>query len=264
MKIVIISTAYPFRGGIAHYALLLSQHLAKRNDVSVITFSRQYPKLLFPGKSQIEDATPGEKSGSAGLIVPSVRVIDTLNPLTWYKAGKLAAQQNPDLIIFNYSMPFFAPSFGMAARIAKRKSGCKVMFICHNVLPHERTPFDSVLTSWLFKAGDYFIVQAKSEEKDLHSLLKNPKYMIVPHPVYEMFGKPIDKLEARNKIGIPGNEKVALFFGFIRKYKGLHVLLDAARKALGEMKFRLSSLENFMKLKKATGSKSSSLTSKTT
>jgi glycosyltransferase involved in cell wall biosynthesis len=232
MKIVIISTAYPLRGGIAHYVSLLYQHLLKHHEVSVITFKRQYPKFLFPGKSQ-------EEKGESSSLLPSVQVIDTLNPFTWYKAGKIAAQQKPDLIIFKYWMPFFVPSFGFAARIAKRKSGCKVLFICDNVIPHEHTPFDKALTSWLFKAGDYFIVQSKSVEKDLFSVVKNPKYRFVPHSVYEIFGSPIEKKEARDKLHIDSHERVALFFGYIRKYKGLHVLLDAAQKALEKIKFKL-------------------------
>ncbi|MFZ1081373.1 MAG: glycosyltransferase [Candidatus Kryptoniota bacterium] len=232
MKIVIISTAYPLRGGVAHYVSLLYQHLIERHEVSIITFKRQYPNFLFPGKSQ-------EEKGESSLKIPSMQIIDTLNPLTWYKAGRIAAQQKPDLIIFKYWMPFFAPSFGLTARTAKRKSGCKVLFICDNVFPHEHTPFDKMLTSWLFKAGDYFIVQSKSVEKDLLSVVKNPKYKFVPHPVYEIFGNAILKSEARSKIGIRENENVALFFGYVRKYKGLHVLLDAAQKALNKIKFKL-------------------------
>jgi len=232
MKIVIISTAYPWRGGIAHYVSLLYHHLSQRHDVSVITFRRQYPKFLFPGKSQ-------EETGEAGTMIPAIRVIDTLNPFTWYKAGKIAAQHTPDLIIFKYWMPFFAPAFGVAARVAKKNSGCKALFICDNVIPHERTPIDKTLTSWLFKAADYFVVQSKSVEKDLLSLVKNPKYKFVPHPMYEIFGDQIEKREARSMIGVGENESVVLFFGYIRRYKGLHVLLDAVKKALEKIKFKL-------------------------
>ena len=200
MKIVIISTAYPLRGGIAHYVSLLYHHLSTHHDVSIITFKRQYPKFLFPGKSQ-------EEAGEGDSEIPSVRVIDTLNPLTWYKAGDIAARLKPDLIIFKYWMPFFAPAFGVTARVAKRKSGCRVLFICDNVIPHERTPIDKALTSFLFKTGDFFIVQSKSVEKDLLSVVENPKYKFVFHPVYEIFGKSIERLEARKRIGIGENEK---------------------------------------------------------
>lgn len=232
MRIVIISTAYPLRGGIAHYVSLLYKHLSDRHEVSIITFKRQYPRFLFPGKSQ------QEKGGdSAGL--PSTQVIDTLNPITWRQAGKMAASMRPDLIIFKYWMPFFAPAFGVAARAAKKRSGCKVLFICDNVLPHEHTPFDKILTSWLFKAGDYFIVQSKSVERDLLSVVGSPRYEYVPHPVYEIFGNTVGKSEARSKLGIAENENVLLFFGYVRKYKGLHVLLDAVKEALTGLKLKL-------------------------
>ncbi len=232
MRIVIISTAYPLRGGIAHYVSLLYKHLSDRHEVSIITFKRQYPKFLFPGKSQ-------EEKGGGSSSVPSTRVIDTLNPFTWRRAGKIAASEKPDLIIFKYWMPFFAPAFGIAARVAKKRSGCKVLFICDNVLPHEHTPFDKLLTSWLFKAGDYFIVQSRSVEHDLLSVVASPKYEYVPHPVYEIFGSAISKSEARNKLGFCEDEKVLLFFGYIRKYKGLHVLLDAVKEALTKLKLKL-------------------------
>lgn len=146
---------------------------------------------------------------------------------------------NPDLIIFKYWMPFFAPAFGVAARVAKKKSGCRVLFICDNVTPHEHTPIDKALTSWLFRAGDFFVVQSKSVEKDLLSVIENPRYKFVPHPVYEIFGDPIEKSEARNRIGIGENENVALFFGYVRKYKGLHTLLDATKKVLQSIRLKL-------------------------
>ncbi len=232
MKIAIISTAFPLRGGIAHYVSLLRDHLSKRHQVSIITFKRQYPKFLFPGKSQ-------EEKGAAAGEQPSPQVIDTLNPLTWFKAGRMAARLNPDLLIFKYWMPFFAPAFGTIARVAKKRSACRVLFICDNVLPHEKTPVDKMLTGWALKAGDSFIVQSKSVEKDLRSLIESPSYKLVPHPVYEIFGGSTDKTEARRKFGLMQDEKVILFFGYIRKYKGLHVLLEAVSKALASVRFTL-------------------------
>ncbi len=232
MKIVIVSTAYPLRGGIAHYVSLLRKHLAERHEVSVITFKRQYPKFLFPGKSQDER---GEVIGEQA----SPQVIDTLNPFTWFKAGRMAAARKPDLVIFKYWMPFFAPVFGTIARVARKRARCKVLFICDNVLPHEKTPVDRILTSWALKAGTCFVVQSKSVEKDLLSLFPSPVYKYVPHPVYEIFGQSVDKVEARSKLGIGNDENVALFFGYVRKYKGLHVLLDAVKRAATEIKLKV-------------------------
>ena len=232
MKSVIVSTAFPLRGGIAHYVSLLKAHLSTKHEVSVITFKRQYPKFLFPGKFQEEK---GEATGER----PSPQVVDTINPVTWFKAGRMAASFKPDLLIFKYWMPFFAPCFGVIARVAKKRSGCKVLFICDNVLPHEKSPLDRALTSWLFKAGDYFIVQSKSVEKDLLSLLDAPSYKFVPHPVYEIFGKGVEKSAARRKLGIRDDEKVAIFFGYVRKYKGLHILLDAVASIPAGLNFKL-------------------------
>lgn len=232
MRIVIVSTAYPLRGGIAHYVSLLRKHLSERHQVSVITFKRQYPKFLFPGKSQEEK---GEATGEP----PSPQVIDTLNPLTWFKAGRIAAAQKPDLVIFKYWMPFFAPVFGTVARTAKKRSGCKVIYICDNVLPHEKTPIDRTLTSWVLRSGDCFVVQSKSVEKDLLSVIESPSYKLVPHPVYEIFGKGRSREDARRDLGIGENENVALFFGYVRKYKGLHVLLDAMKKLPSDVRVTL-------------------------
>lgn len=232
MRIVIVSTAFPLRGGIAHYVSLLRDHLAGRHDVSIITFKRQYPRLLFPGKSQEEK---GDMSGER----PNPQIIDTMNPLTWFKAGRMAAAQKPDLLIFKYWMPFFAPAFGTIARVAKKRSSCKVLYICDNVLPHERTPIDKALTSWVLKTGDFFVVQSKSVEKDLLSVIESPSYKLVPHPVYEIFGPKIDKSEARRKLGLEEGDHIALFFGYVRKYKGLHVLLDAVKEAESDSALKL-------------------------
>jgi len=137
MKIVIVGTAYPLRGGIAHYISLLFDALKKHgHDVNVVTFSRQYPKILFPGKSQ-------EEKGNAGIPLDSIPVIDSINPLSWRKAGKVVAEFEPDMIIFKFWLPFFAPAYGMIARVAKKLlrikgKECKVVFIADNVIPHEK------------------------------------------------------------------------------------------------------------------------------
>lgn len=232
MRIVIVSTAYPLRGGIAHYVYLLYKHLLYRHEVSVVTFKRQYPKLLFPGKSQ------EEKSGE-GFVIPSIAMMDSINPFSWIKTGKYVAFLHPDLVIFKYWMPFFAPVFGTIARIAKRLSGCRVLFICDNVVPHESTPVDRFLTRWAFKKVDFFVVQSTSVEKDLLKFVKNPVYKNVPHPVYEIFGESINRKIARKELGLEENEKIALFFGFIRGYKGLKVLLEAMPYVLKRVNLKL-------------------------
>ncbi|HCA81770.1 MAG TPA: glycosyl transferase family 1, partial [Bacteroidetes bacterium] len=128
MKIVIVGTAYPLRGGIAHYNAILYKHLSGRHSVEIVTFTRQYPSILFPGKTQ------DEKGGQEGA-VPTEQLIDSINPWTWYTAAKAIARKRPDLLIFKYWMPFFAPCFGTIARLVKRWTGAKVLFICDNVIP---------------------------------------------------------------------------------------------------------------------------------
>ena len=244
MRIVIIGTAYPLRGGIAHYVALLSQTLIRRgHDVKIITFSRQYPKFLFPGKSQEETVDSGKwivnnntKSSPSiihfPLSTPAEQVIDSINPLTWRKAGAVAAAFKPDLILFKYWIPFFAPAYGVIARTAKRitrKLGkeCKIAFIADNVLPHEKRPGDLMLTKFAFRAVDYFIVQSDAVERDLKSLDRHAKFIRLDHPVYENFGSRSDRSEARRKLSIPDDAPVILFFGYIRKYTGLDILLRA-------------------------------------
>jgi D-inositol-3-phosphate glycosyltransferase len=245
MRIVIVGTAYPLRGGIAHYVSLLSQTLVKRgHDVKIITFKRQYPKFLFPGKSQ-EESSPAPKPSphevgrgartvgalGEGAVTTDI-IIDSINPASWRKAGIEAAKFKPDLIIFKYWLPFFAPAYGVIARTAKRISRklgkeCKIAFIADNVLPHEKRPGDIMLTKFAFRAVDHFIVQSEAVEQDLKSLVPNANLIRLDHPIYEIFGERIDRSDARKKLSIPDDAPAILFFGYIRKYKGLDILLRA-------------------------------------
>lgn len=231
MKIVIVGTAYPLRGGIAHYIALLHKHLSKKHNVQIVTFSRQYPRMLFPGKSQ-------EEQGGEGGAVASEQLIDSVNPLTWYSTAKRIAAMQPDLLVFKYWMPFFAPCFGVIAREVKKRTGARVLFICDNVIPHEKRPGDKILTRFAFRAVDFFIVQSRAVERELAAFHPTVHYRFVPHPVYEIFGKSLGKSEARKKLRIR-DERVILFFGFVRKYKGLHTLLDAMPRILGKIRLKL-------------------------
>lgn len=219
MKIVIVGTAYPLRGGIAHYIALLYKHLSPRHDVEIVTFTRQYPNILFPGKSQ-------EEKGDAGAAVPSERLIDSINPLTWFKAARAIARKKPDLLVFKYWLPFFGPCFGTISYFVRKWTGAKVLFICDNVVPHEKRIGDTVFTRFAFRFVDYFIVQSKAVEQDLKAFHPGARYAFVSHPIYEIFGVPLSKGEARTRLDI-STERVLLFFGYIRAYKGLDILLDA-------------------------------------
>ncbi len=218
-KIAIVGPVYPYRGGIAHFSETLFWRLrARRHTVTAITFTRQYPNMLFPGKSQYE-------AGPVARPVPSVRLIDSINPLTWYRTVGQVARWEPDVVIIPYWMPFFAPSLGTIARRLRAK-GVTVLAIVHNAIPHERHFGDKVLSRSFLRAAHGCIVMSDEVGRDLDVLgIKAPR-KLVNHPVYDKFGQPMDGKEARAALGLPPEAPVLLFFGFIRRYKGLHVLLE--------------------------------------
>jgi glycosyltransferase involved in cell wall biosynthesis len=221
MKIIIVGPAHPLRGGIAHHTALLYQELSKRHSVEIVTFKRQYPKLLFPGKTQKE-------TGGELLRVPTEQLVDSINPFNWISVGIKIRSKSPDLIIFAYSMPFFGPCYGTIAAIARWRKSTKMLFLCHNIVPHEHRAGDMLFTRFAFWQADCFIVQSESVERDLLQFWPNVRYKKVPMPVFDIFGGSVDKQEARARLGIQ-EKKVLLFFGIIRAYKGLSVLLEAMR-----------------------------------
>lgn len=231
MKITILSTTYPFRGGIAHFNGLLYKELIKEYEVDVITFCRQYPSLLFPGKSQVEEGDSPEK-------IPSQQLVDSINPLNWIKVGLKIKKSSPDLLIFKYWMPFFAPCFGTIAKIVKRNNKTKVLVICDNVIPHERKPGDKFLTKYFFNPVDYFILLSEKVKEDLLTLKPDAKHKVIPHPIYSNFGTAVSKNEAKQKLNL-SDEKIILFFGFIRDYKGLDVLLEAMAELKNKIDVKL-------------------------
>ncbi len=231
MNITLIGTAYPLRGGIAHYNALLAQALGERHRVQTITFSRQYPSFFFPGKTQ-------EEAGPAGGAPPAPQLIDSVNPCNWVRVGNMIRKQAPDLLLFKYWLPFFGPCFGTIARRARANGRTKVICICDNVLPHERRPGDALLTRYAFRSVDGFIVQSDAVEQELNQFWKGAKYRKSPHPLYTIFGSPIDRQEARSRLGITA-PRVLLFFGYVRRYKGLDVLLDALARLPTELGVQL-------------------------
>jgi len=234
MNIVIVSTAYPLRGGIAHYVALLYRNLIRRHAVSVVTFSRQYPSFLFPGKSQEE--TGADES----MRIPAEQLIDSINPFTWFSAARRIAALKPDVLIFKYWLPFFGPCFGTIIRRVKKLTNgrARALFICDNIVPHEKRPFDGLFTSYAFKPVDGCIVQSGAVERDLRTLFPDKPYALVSHPIYNIFGETVPKAGARRALGIR-HTNVILFFGYVRKYKGLDVLLRAMPIVLKSIKVKL-------------------------
>ncbi|MCK9280021.1 MAG: glycosyltransferase [Melioribacteraceae bacterium] len=223
MKITIISPAYPYRGGIADFSGLLYKHLNEFHDVNVITFSRLYPSLLFPGKTQFTN-DPNENN------VISDKIIDSINPVSWLRVGKKIKEKQPDIIIIAYWMPFFALAYGKIAKLIKQNKKTKIVLLCHNVLPHEKKFYDKSVTKYLFNKADYFVLLSKYSESELFKLMPKAKYKVLFHPLYSVFGNGIEKNDAQTRLGISFHDRTILFFGIIRDYKGLDILIEALAK----------------------------------
>ena len=219
MKTVIVSPAYPLRGGIAHSAGLLYKELAKNHEVFLITFKRQYPNFLFPGKSQTESVEGTDR-------IPTEVILDSINPFSWNSTAKRIISIKPELVIFKHWLPFFAPCYGWIARKIKKSSTARLMAVCHNIIPHEKRIGDKILSKYFLKKMDYFIPLSDQVKRDLFLFVKNPLYKLLPLPVFSLFGDSVDKDEAKKFLKL-SDKNILLFFGFIRDYKGLDVLIEA-------------------------------------
>ncbi len=223
MRIVILGTAYPYRGGLAAFNERLAREaLAAGDQVEVLTFTMQYPDFLFPGKTQYSD-DPAPKDLSIR------RVMNSINPLSWLRTGRMIRRMKPDLLIIKFWIPLMAPCLGTIARIAKR-GGVRVVSVLDNVIPHEPKPWDGVLIRYFIRSVDGFVAMSESVRQDCLRFIskKHPKPVaLCPHPLYDNFGEIVDKTEARRQLGLPETGKILLFFGFIRDYKGLDLLLRA-------------------------------------
>jgi glycosyltransferase involved in cell wall biosynthesis len=223
MKIVIIGSAHPLRGGgISTFNERMAEVLQQMgHTVTIYSFSLQYPSFLFPGKSQFTDE-PAPK----GLEIRSV--INSINPFNWISVGNRIKNEKPDLIIVRYWLPFMGPSFGTILRRVRKNKHTRIIAITDNVIPHEHRPGDMAFTKYFLKSGDAFIAMSKDVLKELKQFTDKPS-VFSPHPVYDIYGNTVSKEEACKRLELTANEKYILFFGFIRKYKGLDLLLDAMK-----------------------------------
>jgi glycosyltransferase involved in cell wall biosynthesis len=233
-NIIIVGPAYPLRGGLATYNLLLANKLQEQgHSVRIATFSLQYPNIIFPGKTQYSTEP---KPDSIEIEVS----LNSVNPLNWLSLGKKLREEKPDLVIFRYWMPFMGPSLGTLGRIIRKNKHTKVVAIADNIIPHEKRFFDTPFTKYFVNSCDGFVTMSKSVLEDLKKFDVNKPAGYNPHPMYESFGPQLDKVEARKKLGLAENGKYLLFFGFIRKYKGLDILLRAfADKRIQEAGIKL-------------------------
>ncbi|MEC5143814.1 glycosyltransferase [Chitinophaga sp. 212800010-3] len=218
-KILILGTAYPFRGGLAAYNERLAEELQQTNDVEIWTFTVQYPKFLFPGKSQYStDPAP------AHLRIR--RLINSVNPLNWWIVGRKIHRFDPDIIITKYWLPVMGPALGSLLRLGKRKK-TRTIAILDNVVPHEKRPGDVAFTKYFLKPVDAFIAMSQSVLNDLREFEPTKKASLIPHPIYDNYGALISKAAAREALKLQQGKRYILFFGFIRQYKGLDLLLKA-------------------------------------
>jgi len=219
-KLVIIGPAWPLRGGLSAFdEKLATQFTEKGIQTRIDTFSLQYPSILFPGKSQY---TTDPKPNNVNINV----CINSINPFNWIKIGLKLYREKPDLIIVRFWIPFLAPCLGTILKIAKKNKHTKVISIVDNMIPHEKRMGDQLLTKYFVKTVDGFIAMSEKVKTDIKTFSHKP-VSISPHPIFNHFGDPITKTEARVKLGLPQVEKIILFFGYIRKYKGLDLLIQA-------------------------------------
>ena len=232
--IVIIGPAHPLRGGLASYNERLAKEFQDQgHDVEMYTFSLQYPGFLFPGTTQF--------STEKAPIELKIKVcINSVNPLNWIKIGSRLRSQRPDLIVVRYWLPFMGPCLGTILRIAKKNKHTRVVCIADNIIPHEKRPGDIPFTKYFVKAIDGFITMSEKVLQDLKAFAPNAPSKYVPHPLYDNFGKKIDRNEARQHLQLSPTDSIVLFFGFIRQYKGLDVLFEtiATLKSRNYAKFK--------------------------
>lgn len=220
-RIVIIGPAYPLRGGLATFNQRLAQEFIKEgHSCELVSFSLQYPSILFPGKTQYS-----EEPAPAGLIIRSI--VNSINPANWLQVGKRLRNERPDFIIVRFWIPFMGPALGTILRQVKKNRHTKVICIADNVIPHEHRLGDRTFTRYFLKACDGFITMSDKVMNDLRQFEKKKPALLVQHPLYDNFGEKISKEEARSFLKLDSSDKIVLFFGFIRKYKGLDLLLQA-------------------------------------
>lgn len=222
MKIAILSCFYPYRGGISQFNACLYGELSKTHIVKAFNFKRQYPEFLFPGKTQYvtkdDEAVP----------VESVSLLDTANPFSYVSTYRQIRAWEPDVLIVRYWMSYFAPSLGYITR--RMRKHCKVISILDNVVPHEQRFFDTPLTKYFLSGSDGSVTLCEAVSKDLLRLRPDVEFRVIQHPLYSHFGERIPREEASRKLGLDPKRKTILFFGLIRLYKGLDILLEAFEK----------------------------------
>ncbi len=226
MRVAILSCFYPYRGGISQFNACLYGELGKEHVVKAFNFKRQYPEFLFPGKTQFVTAD------DEAVPVESTSPLDTANPFTYISTYREIRDWKPDLLIVRYWMSYFAPSLGYITR--RMRKHCKVISILDNVIPHEPHFFDTPLTRYFLKGSTGCVTLCEAVSKDLLKINPEVRYTVIPHPLYSHFGEKKDRTVAEDRLGLAHGKRNILFFGLIRTYKGLDILLEAFGKLSDE------------------------------
>lgn len=217
-RIALVGPLHPWRGGLAQYLQLLGGALAPRADVRAVTFTRQYPDFLFPGTSQLDPQAPLPE-------FPTAAMLDSIDPRSWRRVAAHLEAFAPGAIVLKWWMPFFAPAFASSVGPLRRR-GTRVILVCDNLVPHEPRFFDAAFSAWMMRNSDGYLVMSDSVERDLDRLKPGAPRRRVPHPFYAQFDRGRwTRASARERLGLAGD--VALFFGYVRHYKGLDTLLEA-------------------------------------
>ncbi|MEI6749009.1 MAG: glycosyltransferase [Bacteroidota bacterium] len=220
-KVIIIGSAWPLRGGLSNFNERLAQEfLTDGWDVKIYTFSLQYPSFLFPGKTQYSAET---YKGNVEIKV----AINSVNPFNWLKIGWELKEIKPDLLIIKFWIPFMAPCFGTIARLVKRNRHTKIVTIIDNIIPHEKRPGDKALAKYFVNGIDGFVAMSRKVLEDISLFDTKKPRIFSPHPIYDNFGEEVEKGSAILQLGLDPSYRYILFFGFIRDYKGLDILLNA-------------------------------------
>lgn len=219
--VIIIGPAYPYRGGIAATnERLAKEFISSGVKVSIYTFSLQYPSFLFPGKTQfVENTKPPA--------FPILRKINSINPFNWIKIGSELKKMKPDIVIVRYWIPFLAPAFGTIVRKIKKNKYTKIIALVDNFVPHEKRLGDKLLSHYFFKAIDGCVVMSHRVQADIKKYYPSKPIEYCPHPLFDHYGKIIPKDEAKKALKLNPNKNYILFFGLIREYKGLDLLIEA-------------------------------------
>ncbi len=220
-NVIIIGPAYPYRGGIAATNERLAQEFIKSGiTVTLYTFSLQYPKLFFPGKTQFS-----EQSKPPDLNIK--RRINSINPFNWHAVGREIKKAKPDLVMVRYWLPYLAPAFGTIIRKIKKNKQTKIIALVDNFIPHEKKVTDKMLAGYFIKAVDGCIVMSHSVKAEIEKKYKNKQIEYCPHPLFDHYGKPLSKEDAKKSLQLNINKNYILFFGLVRDYKGLDLLIEA-------------------------------------